>query len=290
SILTNIDVDHLNTYGTLDDLVAGFAEFLRGTDPDGYNVVCTDDPRAAEVGRHLRAEGRTVRGYGTGPEADLRIGDLVADGTGVRYPAGYDGVDLGSFCVGVPGRHLALNSAAALLAGLLLDIDVDDLRTGLAAFAGVRRRFELTGTVAGVRVYDEYAYHPTAMDAALSTLKGLTGGGRLIVAFQPYRVYRTRDLRTEIAAALGIADRVVVMEVFGPGEERGPGDGGAALCEALPLPAEHKRFVPEWSDVPAAVCDWARPGDIVVTMGAPPVSLMPGDIRAALASGGGPSS
>lgn len=285
AILTNIDVDHLNTYGTVDDLVDGFAEFLRGTDTDGHIIVCADDERAAAVGRRLAAEGRTVSTYGTGPEADLRIGEIAIAADGARYTANHHGRDLGEFFVTVPGRHLALNSAAALLTGLLLDIDVERLRAGLAAFTGVRRRFELTGTVAGVRVYDEYAYHPTAMTAAMSTLKTIAAPGRLVVVFQPYRVYRTRDLRAEIAAALGIADKVVVMEVFGPGEELPPGDGGAALCDAIALPDADKRFVPEWSDVPGVVREWAADGDIVVTMGAPPISLMPADIRASLSPG-----
>ncbi|ADD43662.1 UDP-N-acetylmuramate--L-alanine ligase [Stackebrandtia nassauensis] len=278
SILTNIDVDHLNTYGTIEELVEGFAEFLRGTDPSGSIIVCADDERAAAVGKRLAAEGRTVVSYGTDAEADLRIGEITIDASGARYTASYRGRDLGSFFVTVPGRHLALNSAAALLAGLLLDVDVEELRTGLAAFTGVRRRFELTGTVAGVRVYDEYAYHPTAMNAALSTLKTIAEPGRLIVVFQPYRVYRTRDLRTEIAEALALADLAVVMEVFGPGEELADDDGGRPLVEAIPLPPQAKRFVPQWSDVPGAVREWAREGDTVVTMGAPPISLMPADI------------
>src|SRR5204862_6913098 len=102
----------------------------------------------------------------------------------------------------------------------------------LPAFPGVRRRFELKGTADGVRVYDEYAYHPTSMTAALTTLREVAGDGRLAVVFQPYRVYRTRDLQAEIAAALAIADEAIVLELFGPGEAREPGGGGTALAAA----------------------------------------------------------
>src|SRR5206468_8725850 len=112
----------------------------------------------------------------------------------------------------------------------------------LAAFPGVRRRFELKGTADGVRVYDEYAYHPTSMTAALRTLREVAGDGRLIVVFQPYRVYRTRDLQAEIAAALAIADEAVILEVFGPGEIREPGEGGVALTAAVELTAEGEVF------------------------------------------------
>jgi UDP-N-acetylmuramate--alanine ligase len=153
----------------------------------------------------------------------------------------------------------------------------------LAVFPGVRRRFELKGVADGVRVYDEYAYHPTAMTAALQTLHEVAAPGRVIVVFQPNRVYRTRDLRPEIAAALAIADEAIVMEVFGPGETREPGDGGIALTAAVALPPDQKVFVASWEDVPAEVCRRAREGDVVVTMGAPPISLLGDELLAALA-------
>ncbi|GAA4898208.1 UDP-N-acetylmuramate--L-alanine ligase [Stackebrandtia albiflava] len=284
AVLTNIDADHLNNYESMDGLKDGFAEFLMGVTPDGLVIVCADDPAAAEVGARLAGEGRRVLTYGTVPGADLRISAPASSNDGVTYRAEFEGRDLGEFRLPVPGAHLGLNSAAAVLVGLHLGLDPDDVRKGLSGFAGVRRRFELTGTVAGVRVYDEYAYHPTAMNAALTTLKGLTGEtGRLVVVFQPYRVYRTRDFRTEIARALSIADLAVVMEVFGPGEELPPGDGGEALWLAVPLPADHKWFVSDWAQVAPLVADITRPGDVVVTMGAPPIALMPAEIRAALA-------
>ena len=113
----------------------------------------------------------------------------------------------------------------------------------------MRRRFELKGVADGVRVYDEYAYHPTSMTAALQTLREVAGDGRLIVVFQPYRVYRTRDIQAEIAAALAIADEVVLMEVFGPGEAARARRGRRALTAAVPLPAERKVFVDSWEDV-----------------------------------------
>jgi UDP-N-acetylmuramate--alanine ligase len=131
-------------------------------------------------------------------------------------------------------------------------------------------------------VYDEYAYHPTAMTAALSTLREVAGDGRLLVVFQPYRVYRTRDLQAEIATALAIADEAIVMEVFGPGEARAPGEGGIALTAAIDLPEERKVFVASWEDVPAEVARRARLGDVVVTMGAPPISLMGDELLVAL--------
>jgi UDP-N-acetylmuramate--alanine ligase len=225
-----------------------------------------------------------VHTYGEAEDADLRLTDIVSSVNGVRYVATVDGEALGEVTLPVPGRHLGLNSAAALLTAVRLGLSVESAVEALAAFPGVRRRFELKGTVGGVRVYDEYAYHPTSMTAALSTLREVAGDGRLIVVFQPYRVYRTRDLEAEMAAALSIADEVVVMEVFGPGEVRGPGEGGVALTAAMDLPADRKIFVPSWEDVPGEVADRAREGDVVVTMGAPPISLMGEELIAALSS------
>ena len=165
-----------------------------------------------------------------------------------------DGRSLGEIRLPVPGHHLGLNSAAAVLTAVKLGIPLDSAVAALAAFPGVRRRFERKGVADGVQVYDEYAYHPTSMTAALRTLREVAADGRLIVVFQPYRVYRTRDLRAEIAAALAIADEAVVMEVFGPGEVRGPGDGGIALTAAIALPPEHKVFVASWEDVAGEEC------------------------------------
>ena len=121
----------------------------------------------------------------------------------------WTGESLGEVTLPVPGRHLGLNSAAAVLTALRLGLPAEAVVDGAGrASPGVRRRFELKGIVGGVRVYDEYAYHPTSMTAALHTLREVAGDGRLIVVFQPYRVYRTRDLQAEIAAALAIADEV----------------------------------------------------------------------------------
>jgi UDP-N-acetylmuramate--alanine ligase len=282
AIITNIEGDHLNNWVDLAGLKAGFQQFAELTDDDGFVVTCLDDPGVQDLIAALRAQGRTVYTYGEAAGADLRISDVVSSGQGVRYQATLDGVALGEVKLALPGRHMGLNSAAAVLTALKLGIPLISITEALAAFPGVRRRFERKGMVAGVRVYDEYAYHPTSVKAALRTLREVAGTGRLLVVFQPYRVYRTRDLQAELAEGLGIADEVIVMEVFGPGEVRGPGEGGVALTAAVDLPAERKVFVPSWEDVPAEVVRRSRPGDVVVTMGAPPISLMGDELLDAL--------
>lgn len=283
-IVTNIEADHLNTYGDLDGLHDGFLEFVRRVRPDGFLVTCADDPGARKLAGRARDCGVTTLSYGESPDADLWLSDLDSDASGVRYRAALDGTDLGEFSLPVPGRHLGLNSAATVLTAVKLGLRPKVVAEALAGFPGVRRRFELKGVASGVRVYDEYAYHPTSITVALRTLREVAGAGRLIAVFQPYRVYRTRDMEAEIAAALGIADVAVVMEVFGPGEQLRPGEGGASLVRAVSLPEDRKLFVPDWSAVPQVVASRAQPGDVVVTMGAPPISLMGPELLAALAA------
>ena len=285
AIITNIDADHLNTYGDLDGLSAAFADFARLVRPGGFVVTCADNPGTRALAELLRNEGRTVYTYGEAEDADLRLTDIVSSVDGVRYQATLDGKPLGTVTLPVPGAHLGLNSAAAVLTAIRLDLPLEAAVRALAAFPGVRRRFERKGVAAGVAVYDEYAYHPTSMTAALRTLREVAAGGRLLVVFQPYRVYRTRDLQAELATALSIADEVIILEVFGPGEVRQPGEGGVALTAAVDLPDDAKVFVPSWEDVPAEVVRRAKPGDVVVTMGAPPISLMGDELLAALERG-----
>lgn len=283
SIITNVDADHLNTYGDMAGLEDAFVEFGGLTDADGFIVTCADDDGVRAVAARLRDMGRTVYTYGEAKDADLQVSEVTSSSAGVRYLATLDGEPLGEFFLPVPGRHLGLNSAAAVLTALKLGLDPEVVAAALAAHPGVRRRFELKGIAGGVRVYDEYAYHPTSMTAALQTLREVAGQGRLAVVFQPYRVYRTRDLQEEIASALALADEVIIMEVFGPGEIREPGEGGVALTAAVPLPEAQKVFVPSWEDVPGEVVRRCAEGDVVVTMGAPPISLMGEELIEALA-------
>jgi UDP-N-acetylmuramate--alanine ligase len=282
AIVTNIEGDHLNTYGDLAGLQAAFLEFGKLVDADGFVVSCADDPGAQELIAALRQAGVTVYTYGESADADLRLRRIVSSAQGVRFQASLDGTPLGEVRLPLPGRHMGLNSAAAVLTALRLGLPFGTVVEALASFPGVRRRFERKGIAAGVRVYDEYAYHPTSVKAALRTLREVAGEGRLVVVFQPYRVYRTRDLEAELAEGLAIADEVVVLEVFGPGEVRGPGEGGVALTAAIDLPADRKAFVPSWDDVPAEVVRRTREGDVVVTMGAPPISLLGDELLAAL--------
>ena len=274
AIVTNVEADHLDHYGDEAAVFRAFEDFAATIDPDGFLVACADDPGAQRLAAQARAQGVDVRTYGTAAEADLRLDGLTVSGTTSRYQPVLRGRRLPPVTLAVPGRHLALNSGAALLTGTGLGLDAATLVEGLAGFTGVRRRMELKGSRGGVRVYDDYAHHPTELVAQLTAAREVVGNGRLVVAFQPHRYSRTLAFAAEFGQALGLADEVVVMEVYAAGEEPVPGATGATVAAGVPLPPERVLFEPSWSAVPAALAERARPGDLVLTLGAGDVTLI----------------
>jgi UDP-N-acetylmuramate--alanine ligase len=283
-IVTNVEADHLDNYGDLAAVEAAFDRFLTTIDPDGFVVLCLDDPGAARLA-DVPAKAR-VRTYGTAAEADLRLVDVDVAGDGTSYTAVLDGTELGRVRIRVPGEHMARNSAAALLAGVELGLPAEGLIEGLGRFGGVHRRFELKGVVGGVRVYDDYAHHPTEVRAQLAAARAVAGDGRLVVAFQPHLYSRTREFAEGFGDALGLADEVVVMDVYGAREDPVPGVTGAMVADAVPLPPERVLFEPSWSAAAPALAARARPGDLVMTMGAGDVSMVGPEVLEALRRAG----
>jgi UDP-N-acetylmuramate--alanine ligase len=191
---------------------------------------------------------------------------------------------LGTLQLRLPGRHNAANAAAALVAGLGLGLPWTGLQEGLAGFAGTRRRSELKGGGHGVRVFDDYAHHPTEIRASLNAFRQVVGSGRLVVAFQPHRYSRTAAFRQEFGAALALADDVTVLEVYPAGEDPIPGASGASVAAAVPLPPDQVRFEPSWSAVAARLVAQARPGDVVLTLGAGDITMIGPEVVALLAA------
>jgi UDP-N-acetylmuramate--alanine ligase len=174
----------------------------------------------------------------------------------------------------MPGRHNALNAAAALAAGTWLGFPPERLREGLASFTGTRRRFEHRGTAGGVRVYDSYAHHPTELAADLAAARDVVDGGRVVVVFQPHLFSRTRFFADDFGRALGLADEVVVMDVYAAREDPVPGVTGALVAAAVPLPPQQVVFEPSWSAVAGHLAGRAKPGDLVLTCGAGDVTMI----------------
>jgi UDP-N-acetylmuramate--alanine ligase len=285
AVVTNVEADHLDHYGDLAAVHRAFQEFVLTVDASGFVVMCADDEGTRRLTSWARDRGVDVRTYGTAEDADLRLERLTVSGTTSRYEPVLRGRRLPPVRLAVPGRHLALNSAAALLVGTGLGLDSATLVEGLAGFTGVRRRMELKGQEAGVRVYDDYAHHPTELVAQLTAAREVAGRGRLVVAFQPHRYSRTLAFADEFGSALGLADEVVVMEVYSAGEDPVPGATGATVAAAVPLPPEQVVFEPSWSAVPEVLAARAGPGDLVLTLGAGDVTAIGPEVLRLLASG-----
>lgn len=274
-IVTNVEPDHLNYWGTYEAVEQGFLDFATSLrDAGGFLVACLDDPGAATLIHAARSEGVRVLSYGEHADADYRVSRTASGPEGWEFEVTAGGVRLGRLRLQVPGVHNILNATAALAMGIELGFPDADLRAGLETFSGTRRRFEYRGSADGVRVYDDYAHHPTEIAATLRAARAVVGDARLVVAFQAHHYYRTALFVREFGEALGLADEVVVLEVFAPGEEPIPGASGRTMADNVPLPAEQVAFEPSWSRVAGQLATRSRPGDVVMTLGAGDIGML----------------
>ncbi len=285
AIVTNVEPDHLDYYGTPEGVEKAFVAFADRIDPDGFLVACADDPGARRLAATAAGQGVRVVTYGEHPDAQVRLANPKVAGGGSVFELVDQGRSLGVVELAIPGRHNALNAAGACAVGLRLGFEPDALRAGLRRFTGARRRFEYKGSAGGVRVYDDYGHHPTELRRTLAAARGVAGAGRLIVVFQPHRYSRTAAFLDEFGPALAEADAVLVMEVYASGEDAIPGASGAAVAAGVPLPPERVVFEPSWSAVAAAAKRLARPGDLVLTLGAGDVTMIGPQLLALLDGG-----
>ncbi|MBM7515323.1 UDP-N-acetylmuramate--L-alanine ligase [Nocardioides nitrophenolicus] len=269
AVVTNVDADHLDHWGTEQAYEAAFADFAARA-----SVTLTDRADLAT---------RTV-GFADG--ARLRGHDLVIDGGRTRFRVTSDGADLGTVELGVPGRHYAQDALLALAVGLELGLDPAALIRGLARHQGAKRRMEPVGEAGGVRVYDSYAHHPSEIRGDLEAARSVVGEGRLIVCFQPHLVSRTRIFGEAMGRELGAADEVVVMDVYVAREDPDPAVTGALVAGAVPLAGDRVRFVSDRAAVVPTLVGLARPGDLVLTLGAGDVTALAPQVLAALAEVG----
>ena len=274
AVVTNVEADHLDHWGSEAAYRAAFTDFAGRVDPDGFLVCCADDAGAADLADLARGRGATVVTVGEAPGADVRADDLVFEGRTSAFTVHDGPVELGRVTLQIPGRHYVLDALAALAVGLRLGLPFDALRRGVEGFTGTRRRMEPKGEAGGVRVYDSYAHHPVEIAGDLQAARAVAGAGRVVVAFQPHLVSRTRIFGTAMGAALGAADEVVVLDVYLAREDADPAVTGALVADAVPLPAERVAFVPDFDAVPAELVARARPGDLVLTLGAGTVTAL----------------
>lgn len=260
AVVTNVEPDHLDYYGTAEAVYQSFDRFTALLPAEGLLVACADDPGALALAERTRERGNTrVLLYGAGEAADVRLDDAgpgqvaVATG-GARY----------SLSLQVPGRHNALNAAAAFAVALELGVDPAAAAEGLAHFAGASRRFELKGTARGVRVFDDYAHHPTEVRAALTAARSVAGGNKVHVLFQPHLFSRTREFAAEFAAALNLADTALVLDIYPAREDPIPGVTSQLIADHL---TQGGRLVRAEDAVPT-LASAAGEGDVVLTVGA----------------------
>jgi UDP-N-acetylmuramate--alanine ligase len=277
AVVTNVQPDHLDFYSNFKVVQAAYDTFVGTIRPGGLLVTCADDPGAVELAQRARSRGARVLTYGFDPTADVVLRDHEQDGVTAAATV-IDGAVERRMTLGVPGRHNALNAAAAYAAAVHgLGQEPDRVLAGLASFTGTRRRFEPKGEAGGVVVVDDYAHNAGKVAAVVQTAKELVGdSGRLLVVFQPHLYSRTRDFATELGSGLSPADVVVVMDVYAAREDPLPGVSGALVADAVSSarPAAEVHYVPSWSDVAGQVVALARPGDLVLTVGAGDVTMV----------------
>jgi UDP-N-acetylmuramate--alanine ligase len=273
-VVTNVEPEHLEHFGTEEDLIASFVEVARRV--KGPVVACVDDAGAREVSA---AAGAIT--YGTDPSAQWRVTGVRSDGPGVRFdlegPSDRVAVSLGR-----PGRHVALNAAGALALLATMGRDLQSMALGLASFRGVARRWEHRGTVKGVVLIDDYAHHPTEVAATLGAATGVVPG-KVWAVFQPHLYSRTARFQDEFGAALSQADEVVVTDVYGSREEPVPGVTGELVVDAVARHGARAHYVPHRADLAGYLADRVSAGDLVLTMGAGDITLVPTELAKRLA-------
>ncbi|MHB1433786.1 MAG: UDP-N-acetylmuramate--L-alanine ligase [Streptosporangiaceae bacterium] len=301
AVVTCVEADHLDNYGSLDRIEAAFADFADRISAGGPLLTCADDPGASRLARLVGGRGSAgdtgprLVSYGEADDADYRVTDVRPAGLATEFTlvagprtalAGADPVRLR---IEVPGRHNALNAAAAFAMTVELGWPVPDVAAGLAGYQGAGRRMERKGEADGVLVLDSYAHHPTELAADLRAARDIVDGGRVIAVFQPHLYSRTRIFAAEFGAALDAADEIFVLDVYAAREDPEPGVTGALVADAVP--GRRAVFHPDRASLPDAVAALAKPGDLVLTMGAGDVTrlgpLIVAAVRARSAGSGG---
>jgi UDP-N-acetylmuramate--alanine ligase len=295
ALVTNIDREHMESYGSWEALEQAFVDFANKVPFYGAIVACADDPAVAAllprftrrvIAYGLDSGNAQIAGHGMALEAFGSRCTVVSRGGGREAP-------LGEIRLRVPGRHNLLNALGAAAVGVEVGVPFERIAAALLEFQGAERRFQLHGEAGGVMVVDDYGHHPTEIAAVIAAARaGLDR--RVVVVFQPHRYTRTRDLLDEFGRALGGADAIVLTDIYAAGEAPIAGATAVAVEQVVRKTGRPVTLVKALDDIPAAVARIARPNDLVITLGAGSIGTMPDRIlaelrttRAADAEGGG---
>ena len=279
AVVTNVEADHLDTYGALQGVMKAFREFLDGLRPDGSAVLCADDSGASRLVTSLESG---VRTYGLSAGAQVRAVDVGASAVGMDFRVMDEGVDRGTFRLPVPGVHNLRNALGAAAAARCFGVDWGAVRDGLMAYQGVERRFEVVGTGRGILIVDDYAHHPSEIRATLMAARAAHPGRRIVAVFQPHLFTRTRDFSDEFGRALSAADSIWVTDVFPAREDPIEGVTGEMVAQAAKRAGGHVRYQADVDTMADAVMEELTSGDLLLTMGAGSIDRVAHEVAARL--------
>jgi len=265
AIVTNIDNDHLNNYGTIANIKDAFVDFVNAIPFYGLAILCQDDENVKSI---LPRINKPFQTYGFSPQADLQVKNVSFVNFGSQFEVWRGDRKLGEARCNVPGKHNVLNAAAAIAAGLEIGLSFEQVSGGLAQFKGVRRRFELKGEKGGVRVYDDYGHHPTEVRATLSAARK-AWPGRIVAFFQPHRYSRTQDCYDDFVSAFDEADLLFLGDIYPAGEAPIPGISSEKLASDIRQQG-HKgvEYIGEVKSAADKIAGKLQPGDLFITLGA----------------------
>ena len=286
AVITNIDPEHLDHYGTHERIKDAFVEFASRVPFYGLAVMCLDHPHVQAI---LPRIGRRHVTYGMSPQADYSARRVQHHGLSTRFLAYRRGEALGEFEVNMPGTHNVLNTLAVIAVADELEVPLDVTKQSLATFGGVARRFTIIGEPAGITLVDDYGHHPAEIEATLDAAQRAYGR-RVVVAFQPHRYTRTRDLFEGFTRAFNKADVVLVTDVYAAGEAPIAGVSAAGLAQAIREHGHHDvTYVADKKALPDALERRVQPGDVVIALGAGDVNACVRELKARLEARGAPA-
>ncbi|PKM89482.1 MAG: UDP-N-acetylmuramate--L-alanine ligase [Firmicutes bacterium HGW-Firmicutes-12] len=267
TLVTNIEDDHLDYYGTRENIENAFSEFIMATPAHGFTVLCLDDPVLQRLISRLR-NGKKLYTYGFTDEADYYAKDLVLNGTETKAQIYCRDKYLGQLSLSIPGRHNILNALAAVVIGMNCGLDFEGIAASLQSFGGVQRRFQKVGDVEGIVIYDDYAHHPTEIKATLSAARTMNPK-RLIAIFQPHRYSRTQLLFREFGSAFEESDVLIVDKIYAAGEKPIIGvDAQLIVNEVSQHTGQKVEYLTEKGAILSRLLEIVTPGDLVITLGA----------------------
>ena len=268
AIVTNVEHDHVDFFPTEESVMDIFNEFAQSISPEGFFIYCKDDSGAVTIAATNFAA--TKISYGKDENSDLLIDTIKLLPGGSKARALWKGRAVGTIELQVPGHHNLLNAAAALAMGLALGQPAADLLEGLASFQGAGRRFELKASIAGIRVIDDYGHHPTEIDVTLTAARRYAGDGRVLVIFQPHRYSRTQAFLDQFAQTLDLADCAILLEIYPASEKPIVGVSASLIAQKM----ERGRFIPNFLEASEEIISMAKPGDVILTLGAGDVNSL----------------